>query len=407
MYVDISKRTGANGKIYTRALLRDSYRENGKVKHHTIANLSACSEDEIEAIRLALRNKKDLTNVKSLKESLSVTEGMSVGAVWLLSSVARELGITQALGSSVDGKLTLWQVIARIIDQGSRLSAVRLAQTHAACDILDLDSFDEDDLYSNLDWLCEQQAKIEDRLFQKHYSSTPPQLYLYDVTSTYLEGRYNELAAFGYNRDKKKGKLQLVVGLLCDQEGMPLTIEVFHGNLQDPKTLASQVRKIAARFGGEQVTFVGDRGMIKSKEIESLLDHDFHYITAITKPQIEKLLNDNMLQMSLFDEKLSEVTADDGQRYVLRRNPFRAQEIQATRDDKLLTIRRSLEKKNLYLKEHTAASVEVALRIIRAQCEKLKISGWIDLNSDGRTLTLNVNSENLQQMKKLDCSASL
>ena len=402
MYVDVLKSNAPNGRTYKRALLRDSYRENGKVKHHTIANLSSCSDQEIEAIRLALRYKDDLVQLGSLKKSLTIKEGMSVGAVWLLYDLARQLGIAQALGSSREGKLALWQVIARVIDQGSRLSAVRLAQTHAACDLLDLDSFDEDDLYNNLDWLSLNQAQIEDRLFQRNNSADSSRLYLYDVTSTYLEGRHNELAAFGYNRDGKKGKLQLVIGLLCDEQGTPLSIEVFKGNFQDPKTLGSQITKVANRFGGGEVTFVGDRGMIKSKQIESVLDHGFHYITAITKPQIEKLLKDDIFQMSLFDEELSEITADTGQRYILRRNPIRAQEIKEGREDKLQSIRRRIAEKNTYLEEHSRASVEVACKNLSAYCNKLKIGDWVKVECQNRQLILTTDKDLLEDRCKLD-----
>ena len=202
------------------------------------------------------------------------------------------MGIEGALGTSRQGKLALWQVIARVIDQGSRLSAVRLAGSQAACDVLGLESFNEDDLYANLDWLAEHQGAIEDRLFRAMAGGCgdSPGLYLYDVTSSYLEGECNELSAFGYNRDGKKGKRQVVIGLLCDGVGRPLSIEVFAGNTQDAATLASQVRKVAERFGGGAVTFVGDRGMIKGKQVEDLAEHGFHYITAITKPQVESLL---------------------------------------------------------------------------------------------------------------------
>ena len=233
--------------------------------------MTRCPTKEIKAIKLALRYKDDLESLTSITESFQLEQGNSVGAVWLLYDIAKQLGVSQALGTSREAKLTLWQVIARVIDQGSRLSAVRLAQTHAACDILDLEAFNEDDLYCNLDWLSENQHKIENRLFRKRYSETP-QLFLYDVTSTYLEGVKNVLAAFGYNRDKKKGKMQLVVGLLCDELGVPLSIEVFEGNTQDPQTFAPQIKKVAQRFGGQEVTFVGDRGMIKSKQIEAILD---------------------------------------------------------------------------------------------------------------------------------------
>ena len=132
-----------------------------------------------------------------------------MGAVWLIHDIAKQIGIVDALGPSREGKLTLWQVIARVIDQGSRLSAVRLAGSHSACDILGLEAFDEDDLYTNLDWLCQQQTAIENRLFKKLHTATSPGLFLYDVTSSYLEGVCNELSAFGYNRDGKRGKRQI------------------------------------------------------------------------------------------------------------------------------------------------------------------------------------------------------
>ena len=139
----------------------------------------------------------------------------------------------------------MWQVLARVIDQGSRLSAVRLAASHAACDVLGLDAFDEDDLYANLDWLHEHQETIENRLFRRRHPDGKANLFLYDVTSSYLEGTDNELAAFGYNRDGKHGKLQIVIGLLCDEQGWPLSVEVFAGNTADTSTFASQVRKVA------------------------------------------------------------------------------------------------------------------------------------------------------------------
>src|SRR5918992_2097628 len=172
MYVDVSS-VQQNGKTYTRYLLRESYREGRQVKHRTIANLSQCSPKEIEAIRLALRHKEDLTALGSLPHSLEVRQGPSIGAVWVVYEVARQLGIDTALGPGQEGRLALWQVSARVIDQGSRLSAVRLAMAHAACDVLGLDTFDEDTLYENLDWLAGAQAAIEDRLFGQRTKSKP------------------------------------------------------------------------------------------------------------------------------------------------------------------------------------------------------------------------------------------
>jgi transposase len=399
MFVDDCRR----GK-YRRVLLRDSYRENGKVKHNTIANISQCSDEEIEAIKLALRYKNNLAALTTIDKAVSCKQGLSVGAVWLLYSVAKRIGIVDALGSSRQGKLALWQVIARVIDQGSRLSAVRLAGSHAACDILGLTSFNEDDLYKNLDWLAKHQDSIEDRLFKRlcsQNSSEDKGLYLYDVTSSYLEGSCNELGAFGYNRDGKKGKQQIVIGLLCNDKGDPLSIEVFRGNTQDPKTVASQVRKVADRFGGKSVTFVGDRGMLKSQQIEGLSDEGFHYITAITKPQIESLLKERVVQLGLFDHDLAEVEGEDGVRYILRRNPVRAQEMRYIRHDKLRAFKSKLEQQNRYLQEHPRAKEEVALRKLEEYRQKLNLT-WVTLSAIERGIVMTEDEKLLAEVSKLD-----
>ncbi len=398
MYVDS---TTSQGK-YTRHLLRESFREDGKVKHRTIANISQCSQEEIEAIRLALKHKKNLAGLVSIPEVVSCKQGLSVGAVWLVYDLARQLGISKALGPSREGKLALWQVIGRVIDQGSRLSAVRLASSHAACDILGLEAFDEDDLYANLDWLHEHQAGIEGRLFKTLHADSKPELYLYDVTSSYLEGCRNELGAFGYSRDGKKGKQQIVIGLLCNETGRPLSIEVFAGNTQDPATVAPQIRKVAQRFGGETVTFVGDRGMLKSQQVEDLAGHGFHYITAITKPQIEALLKREVIWMSLFDQELAEVETDDDIRYVLRRNPLRAQEVQASRQSKVRSVERAMNKQNEYLAAHSRAQVKVALRKVRAHSKKLKLSSWLKVSASGRKILLERDQAALAEIAKLD-----
>jgi len=183
-YIDTSHIT-RGGKTYTRHLLRESYRANGKVLHRTIANVSHCSAAEIEAIRLALRHKEDLEHLGTIQDTVALKQGLSFGAVWTVYHVARRLGIEKALGTTREGKLALWQVIARVIEQGSRLSAVRLALAHAACDVLGLGAFDEDALYENLDWLAGAQASVEERLFAQRTTTTPVSLFLYDVTRYY------------------------------------------------------------------------------------------------------------------------------------------------------------------------------------------------------------------------------
>lgn len=401
MYVDTST-IKQNGKSYTRHLLRQSYREKRKVKHRTIANLSRCTPDELEAIRLALRHKKDLTQIASIKESVVTRQGLSIGAVWLVYEVSRRLGIVDALGKSREGTLALWQVIARVINRGSRLSAVRLAGSHVACDVLNLDKFNEDDLYENLDWLCENKEKIEGNLFQKRHGQKKPELYLYDVTSCYLEGEQNVLAAFGLNRDGKKGKKILVIGLLCDGEGIPLSVEVFTGNTNDTKTFASQVRKVSERFGGGEVIFVGDRGMIRGRQIEELGLYGFRYITAITKPQIEGLLQKGIIQRGLFDCELAEVCTQEGLRYILRCNPVRAREVCENREGKYKSLCKKVEEANRYLGEHPRASGEKALERLRGRCRQLKISDWVILTVQGREIQVARDEEALMEIAKLD-----
>jgi transposase len=401
MYVDTSTvRRGS--KVYTRHLLRESYRDAGKVKHRTIANLSQCSPAEVEAIRLALAHKNSLTDLGTVDETVLLRQGASVGAVGVLYALAQQIGLLDALGPGREARLALWQVMARVINQGSRLSAVRLASHHCVLELLGLERFDEDALYANLDWLCENQQRIEQHLFEQHAQRGAGGLFLYDVTSSYLEGEHNELGAFGYNRDGKRGKLQIVIGLLCDEQGTPLSIEVFQGNTQDPKTVLSQVRKVAARYGAREVTFVGDRGMIKSEQIEVLGAHGFHYITAITKPQIERLLKQGTFQISLFDDALAEVSDPAGVRYVLRRNPQRAKEMADSRADKFHSVLQALEKQNQYLHEHARAKPEVAMRKLQARADKLGLTPWITLLQSGRTLSLTQDAQALAESAHLD-----
>jgi len=428
MFVDRCQYTTKYGKTHVRYLLRESFRENGKVRHRTILNLTPYGEEVALAVQYALKHRRELAQTARRLPGATVRQGLSVGAVWLLFALAEELGLVKALGETREGKLALWQVFARVIAQGSRLSAVRLASEHAACDVLDLDSFNEDDLYENLDWLTKNQANIEQRLFnrtkklhekQASKKKTPSvkkgpgdcrsseTIFLYDVTSSYFEGTQNELAAFGYNRDGKKGKRQVVAGLLCDEDGVPLSIELFRGNTQDPKTMGPQIRKAAARFGARHVVFVGDRGMIKSPQMEELGEAGFHWITAITKPQIETLLNQGEIQLGLFDEALSEVITRDKRRYILRRNPLRAAEMAASREDKTSNVQRWVEKQNAYLAEHPRAKVAVAVRRVAERIERLKLGGWLRVEADpesptGRRVVLKEDAAALAEASKLD-----
>jgi Transposase DDE domain len=402
MYIIETTRLGPNGTVYRCVLLRRSYREGETVKNRTIANLSHCTPQEIEALRLALRYKDDLAVLGSVRAALELQEGLSVGAVCTIYHVARQLGLDKALGTDFAGKLALWQVIARVLDQGSRLSAVRLAQTHAACELLGFTrGFDENDLYANLAWLADHQATIERRVFTARRGAHKPALFLYDVTSSYLEGCCNALAAFGYNRDGKAGKPQVVVGLLCDEDGAPVSTDVFAGNTPDLVTLAPQIRKVAQRFGGERVTFVGDRGMIKSGQVAALAQEGFHYITALTKPQIERWLKHGVFQLAWFADHVYEVE-HAGLRYILRRNPQRATEVAAGRRDKHQQLEQFVSQKNAYLHAHPRAQVAVALRAVQTKLARLHVEDWLRVEPEGRTLRLRLDETAQRTAARLD-----
>lgn len=400
MYVDSSKTT-IRGKTYYRHLLRESYRQDGKVKHRTIANLSKWSPEIIQALKDALAGKLIPEDQVVTVESVGLQQGPAFGAVYVLARLAQRLKITKALGKSPFLPAVLWLIFARIIDQGSRLSAARLAKRHAVKEVLGLDNVSVHDLYRALDWLADNQEVIEQKLFRLRKDANTSQLFLYDVTSSYLEGRQNELADWGYNRDKKRGKKQIVIGLLTDETGEPLAVRVFRGNTGDPATCLDQIRLLAEEFGVAEVTLVGDRGMIKQTQIEALNVAQFHYITAITKPQIRRLLSTGVLQLDLFDEDVTEVQ-DRDLRYILRRNPVRAREIALAREDKYQSLRDKVQRANNYLKEHGKASVEVQLRHLTAYSQKLNIDRWLQITADGRELRLTRNQDALQEVALLD-----
>lgn len=401
MYIDTSRINGKK-RTYVRHLLRSSYRENGKVRHHTIANISHCSEEEVQALKLALRHKSNLTDLGTLTNDVSIEQGASFGALDTVYQIAKRVGIISALGNDRQGKLAFWQIFARMLEQGSRLSSVRLARDHSVGEVLGLTGFDEDDLYENLDWCHENQAAIEEKLFAQKKNTGD--FFLYDVTSSYFEGTHNELAAFGYNRDGKRGKMQMVGGLLCASDGDPISIELFKGNTSDQKTVDSQVEKLQARFGVKTVTLVGDRGMLKSKQIKLLsgLDIPIHYITAITKAQIRGLLRKGTLQLDLFDDNVAEVQVGAEVRYILKRNPVRAEEMEASRESKKQSLSMRVEIANKYLAEHPRANPQRAQQKLENWASRLKISNWISVHLAERTLTLVISDEELVKDRMLD-----
>ena len=249
--------------------------------------------------------------------------------------------------------------------------------------------------------MAQNQKKIEKKLFAARYGESKPQLFLYDVTSSYLEGDQNALADWGYNRDKKRGKKQIVIGLLCDDEGAPISAEVFTGNTGDLATFSSQVQKAAKTFGCKKVTFIGDRGMIKSAQIEDLGKSGFHYITAITKPQIRSLIKKGVFQLELFDQDVCEVQ-DDGIRYVLRRNPIRAEEMASTRAAKLEALQALADEQNKYLAEHMRADRHKAWKKVIEKADKLGLGSIVTVTAAERCVTVSVDAEYIAELAELD-----
>lgn len=377
-------------------LIRESYRDHKKVKSRTIANISNWDPARIEALRRALRGDFDHLS------AADPTVGSVFGLLYVLARMAEELGITAALGKSRLGKLALFLVLVRLAHQGSRLSAVRWAEDHAVAEVLGLSGFDEDDLYAALDDLCARQEKIEQILYQRYLRrrGAPPALFLYDVTSSYLEGERNALGEYGYNRDGKRGKLQIVIGLLADNEGEPLAVRVFAGNTADPVTVTDQIKLVKEQFGVTELVFVGDRGMVKSKGKQILKDADLRYITALTDPQIRRLLAEGTLQLGLFHEKVCEIEAD-GVRYLLRKNESEAAREKHRLEDKLAKLAGRIERRNQQVEASARCQPEAGSRQLQAWIVRYKMTGLVDLRLEDRVLTLVKNDAAIERALEL------
>ncbi len=307
-------------------LLRESYRENGKVRKRTLCNLSDWPAAHIEGLRGVL---KGGTVVPAERDAFTVMRSLPHGHVAAALGTARKIGLDRVLGP--DGNrcrdLVLALLLARILDPASKLATARglsaATATSSLGETLGLGAVDEDELYTALDWLLERQPAIERALAKRHLSSGT--LVLYDVSSSYMEGHCCPLAKRGYSRDGRRGTLQIVYGLLCAPDGCPVAIEVFAGNIADPMTLAAQVEKLKRRFQLEHVVLVGDRGMITQARItEEITAAGLDWITALRAPAIKALLANGALQLSLFDQRdMASITAPEfpGERLVVCRNP--------------------------------------------------------------------------------------
>src|SRR5271166_3242765 len=325
-------------------LLRESYREGGKVKSRTLANISDWPEAKVESLRRVLAGE---ILVPLAAERFEIARALAHGHVAAVLGTVRRLGLNKMLPNGPERRAKL--IVARIIEPAAKLATARqlseATAAHSLGAMLGLGEVDEDELYAALDLLGRSQASVEKILAQRHLKDGV--LVLYDVTSSYLEGRRCELAQYGYSRDHRSDRPQIVFGLLCTPEGCPVAVEVFEGNLGDPSTLVVQVRKLRTRFRLKRIVLVGDRGMITDARIDAdLAPAGFDWITALRAPAIKALAAEGgPLQLSLFDQRdMAEIVSDDfpGERLVVCRNPELAADRTRKRDELLEATERAL-----------------------------------------------------------------
>ena len=345
MYIDVVPNRNSPPAI----LLREAWREGTKIRKRTIANLSRVPPAAIEALRRALAGE----TLVSADEHLDIERSVPHGAVAAVVGTIKKLKLDHVIASrrSVERDRVVAMVAARVIEPTSRLALARMLDpkmaTNTLGEVLEVEGVTADQLYDALDWLWKRKERIEAKLAERHLGEGT--LLLYDVTSTYFEGRTCPLAKLGHNRDDKKGKLQIVVGLVCAADGCPVGVEVYPGNTADPTTLASQIFKVRERWGLRHVVWVGDRGLLTEARIEEELRpvEGLEWVTALRAPAIAALVKDEVLQLSLFDERdLFELSSPDypGERLVACKNPLLAEKRARKREALLQATEGELEK---------------------------------------------------------------
>jgi transposase len=325
IHVVTNRRRGSSGREYVTHLLRRTFREGGKVKNETVGNISHLPDELVELIRRYLRGERFL----SAQESFVIERSLPHGHVQAALVLARRLGLARLLdrAASRERDLCLALVVARVLRPASKLATARALADSTLASELGVEGADEDDLYRALDWLLERQEAIQGRLFGRHVR--PGEHCLYDVSSSYFEGRTCPLAQLGYSRDRRRGSLQLVYGLACDRLGRPLAIEVYPGALHDDQTLPDRLHALRERYRCERVVLVFDRGMVTDANLRAIGEAGYRFITALRAPQVKRLVTRGQLQLSLFDQQsLAEIASPDfpGERLVVCRNPLVAME---------------------------------------------------------------------------------
>ncbi len=398
------------GKTYVSHLLRHSYREDGKVKHLTLGNLSDLPEDLIEIMRSRLAGKPLPC---SADDQIQVVRSLPHGHVLAVLGSLRKIGLDRLISSKPcrQSQLIIAMIVLRIIAPGSKLANYTALQSataqHTLAEQMGLDEVNVAEMYAALDWLLARQARIENKLAKKHLKEGT--LILYDVSSSYYTGRQSELVKRGYSRDGKPQEPQIVYGLLCAPDGCPVAVEVFSGNTADPTTFTAQVNTIRKRFGISQVVFVGDRGMITSKRINEDLRpvEGLDWITALRNDSIRKLMQQGAVNPSLFDEvDLAEITSPDypGERLIVCRNPLlaakrtwdREQLLQAA-EKKLEAVAKAVSRESNPLR----GKAEIGLRVGR-ELKTTKMKKHFDLTIEEASFTYARREAKISQEQLLD-----
>ena len=393
-------------------LLRESYREGNRVKKRTLANLSKLPDDVVDNLKLVLKGAK-VSISETIPDNFEVIRSLPHGHVAVILSTIKKLSLDKIISekSCRNRNLVIGMIIARIINPKSKLATARGFHqetcSHSLGQLLNLEKVDEDELYLALDWLLENQENIENKLAAKHLINGS--LVLYDVSSTYLEGTGCQLGEYGYNRDKKKGKTQIVFGLLCDLNGCPIAVEVFKGNTKDSSTLVSQIDKVRNRFGIKNIIWVSDRGILTSAQInESVLPREgLDYITGLTKPQIRQLAEAEAIQLGIFDEvNLVEFESEDypSERLIACRNPLIAEKNSKQRKALLEKVEKELEKIVEATKRQKRAlkgQDKIAMRVAKV-LNKYKVNKYYNLEIKEKSFNYSRKAELIAQEKALD-----
>jgi len=382
-------------------LLRESFREDGKVKKKTIANLSKLPDVQIEGIRAVLMGE----TMVPAASAITIESASPHGHVAAVAGIMKSLGLKSLLSRTParHRDLILAMIAQRVLEPASKLATHRLFNTSTLGSAFNVADANKEELYKALDWLLGQQNRIEKRLVKQHLQDGS--MVLFDLTSTYLEGRQCELAKYGYSRDHRPDRMQVEIGLLTDREGRPLAVEVFAGNTGDPATLSAQVEKLKTRFGLKQVIVVGDRGMITQARIDQdLRPAGYSWITALRHNTIKSLARQSTWP-SLFDERnFAEITSQDfpGERLMVCRNPFLAEDQGRTRRELLAMAEQGLEEIRLAVENGSLCACGTIGKRADRVLRKLKIARYFRLEIGEGSFSWSLRQEVLDEEFALD-----